>query len=43
MFIASAKILVRKDAVWAGPYKNFMQHRTTHHPPTIKAPPKNKH
>ena len=45
MFIASAKIPARKfqfHAISAGPKLDFLSHPTTSHPPTIKAPLKDK-
>ena len=43
ILIASAKIPVGKRWNFSWPYiKDFLQHPTNHHPPTIKAPPKNK-
>ena len=36
------KSRLEKDAISAGPMEIFLPHPTTLHPPTIKAPPKNK-
>ena len=36
------KFRLEKDAISTDPILDFLQHPTTHHPPTIKAPPKNK-
>ena len=40
--VALAKSRPEIDAISAGTKQDSLPHPTTHHPPTIKAPPKNK-
>ena len=35
------KFRLEKDAISTDPILDFLQHPTTHYPPTIKAPPQN--